>query len=234
MADEDLTYEKPKFEPERFTEHESPLPRLKNRVAKNEGYSSHMYRDHQGNITVGIGFWLDRPSKVSQYSWVFKGTSRSAPSAVAQKNWTDLGKAPFGRTYTPKHYGSLPITTVELSRATIIHTFGRKVDKVYQNLIEAFQDPDVPPEERKDKWINFANLPPEVQEAVFDIAWNAGEGKFTENWKKLTAALRDRAWDIAGAESHRETEDVGIDRNAETELLFLEWFQPYLDVWWKR
>jgi GH24 family phage-related lysozyme (muramidase) len=195
---------------DRTSEHEGEridtagmMLRVKERLRRHEGWVNHMYLDTKGNVTVGVGFLLNR-SDVRWYPWISRTTRRTVPARVAEANWDTLKAfAPYGTGYGAARF--LDYATVELTNAAIGFALAKKLAKLRDNVIENFQDVN----------IEFDQLPVAVQEAMFDMGWNLGAGFIKGDWPKLRAALKARNWKVAAEESHRKASQVSELRNTE-------------------
>ena len=87
--------------------------------------------------------------------------------------------------------------------------------------IDALLDSDIQQFEAqlRQKIPNWDELPPTVQEALFDMGFNLGIGGLLE-FKRLLAAVAAADWTTAAAESHRM--GISDERNQETANLFLQ------------
>ena len=197
--------------------------RIEDRLWSSEGLVKHMYKDTavdeekgvDGNVTVGIGFLLRDETEVDKYPWRYRKTFRSVPKEVARAQWRHIGdNAPRGKL--PTFY--LKYTSIELSEATIRTKFLDKLTDVYQMLWGTFAI------------VGFSRLPPTVQVALFDLAWNTGTEDFERGWPMLNEAVKKRDWIEAARQSHRESPPVSETRNDEIRKLFLQGIdddQPY-------
>ncbi len=216
--------------PVRSDEPESPIFRIKNRLAKNEGYSTNMYLDKKGLITVGIGFRIDPISLMSPFKskWIVHETKRRATDKQVELEWNRVKKLTPGKV--PKFYQQKDGTHLDLPKWTINIEFARRVDEMLNSLRQQF---------RENKNVDFDRLPLLIQEAVSDLAWNAGWNNFTGKtdpetrkvigWPKLSDAISEGLWDEAAFQTMRKGEEISDKRRYEFRDRILE--ELHISLW---
>jgi GH24 family phage-related lysozyme (muramidase) len=217
MKPEEST-EQEKFYAHQLEEHELPetsnaelMIRIKALITRHEGVVPHMYRDSdKGKITVGIGFLLPSESAVRTYRWIDRQTKKGVGSDKAIWEWKNLHRAPYGQAVKASYYAD-GWTKLGLDRFTINTVFSRMLYRLQEQLRGEFREQDM----------DFSELPPTVQIALFDIGWNTGGANFSGRWPKMTEAIKNRDWLTAAHESHREW-PVSAERNNTTRDLILE------------
>jgi GH24 family phage-related lysozyme (muramidase) len=198
---------------DRTSEHEGPYTRssdvflrIENRLWKNEDKIEYMYKDKNGNITVGIGFWLPDRDSAAKYFWRDRKTLRTAAKDYVKSQWDVISTKPKG--FFASYYKTF--TIIELSNGTIRSVFLNTLGQVHDMLREIFAAAD------------FDTFPPPVQEALLDLAWNTATHNFESEWPELTKSAMRRDWLTAARESHRDSDDVPEWRNSETKELILQ------------
>ncbi len=163
---------------------------LKDMISGHEGFKDKLYRDTKGNVTVGVGQMLpntkaakDLPFYVSDIDGERLATSKEIEDTFNQiKNGTLKSEKP--EIFLKKDF------------------INEKLDSELRKNVT----------ELENNFPNFSSLPPEAKQAVLDMQYNMGSGKFNEDkWPSFYEAIQDGDWDTAALESHRK--DVQPDRN---------------------
>ncbi len=216
--------------PDRTSEHESPIFRIKNRLRKNEGYSTNMYLDKKGLVSVGIGFRIDPISLMSPFKlkWLDRETKKRADDKDVEAEWRSVKKLTPGKP--SDWYRQAHRTHFDLSQGTISLEFARRVDEMLNSLREQFL---------ANKKVDFDRLPLLIQEAVCDLAWNAGWNDFTgktdpetrkvKGWPKLSDAISEGLWDEAAFQTMRKGEGISDERRYEFRDRILE--ELHISLW---
>ncbi len=205
----------PEFEFDRGFEHEGPgtkatdvFFRVKNRLYKNEKSKTYMYRDIVGVITVGVGFALKSKTDAQRLKWFDRKTKRPVTRAEVDDAYDVMKKQPYGRSFAATFFENK--TTIRISENMIYPQFVKRLSEFRTELQNTFGQ------------TGLNSLPPPVQEALFDLAWNTG-GDIGTGFPKLTAAIKDHLdWLAVARETHRDTEFVDEDRNVDIRNLVLE------------
>lgn len=162
-------------------------------TARHEGVVPHLYKDTRNLVTCGVGFLVPDQAALKKFQW-----TPNLQEAVA--DWILLQDAPAGKL--PMFYRK--ICHARLSEDAMRQFFQNEVIERRKAL-------------QRD-W-NLSRLPPSVQVALTDMAFNVGvDGLF--KYRKLRAAVQAKDWATAARECHRNGPSEA--RNTETAALFLE------------
>ena len=162
-------------------------------TVRHEGVVNHLYIDTRGLITCGIGFLVKDQAALSKFQW-------SPNLQEAQADWILLQEQPAGKL--PTFYRK--ICHARLSEDSMRQFFQNEVIAVRKAL-------------QRD-W-NLSRLPPSVQVALTDAAFNLGVAGLSK-YRKLRTACNSRDWATAAKECHRN--GVSDARNQETAELYLQ------------
>ncbi len=213
MSEESIEQE---VEFDRTSEHEGEsidtagmMLRVKARLRRHEGWVNHMYRDTEGYVTVGVGFYLQR-SDVIGYSWRSKITKRTVSLRDAHADWDKVSSMPYGPNITAAKF--VKDTKVELSDTMIGIVLAKKLLKLRDDLKTAFLN----------SGIVFDELPESVQEAMLDLGYNVIGFQKTTTYPLMKAALKASDWNEAAAQSGRESPPTPAARNTEIRNLILQ------------
>lgn len=216
MSEESVEQE---VEFDRTSEHEGEridtagmMLRVKARLRHHEGWVNHMYRDTKGNVTVGVGFHLEKRSDAWGYSWRYKKTTRTAPLPIAEAEWVKVSRLPYGPNIRAAKFDK--DTTIELSDSMIGFILTKKLLRLRDDLRRVFA------RESEDggkeiPGVDFDTLPETVQEALLDLGWNVIDFQKSHVFPKLKIAIKTRDWNTAAVESHRESPPIPETRNNE-------------------
>jgi GH24 family phage-related lysozyme (muramidase) len=172
-----------------------------------EGKIPHIYKDHRGFLTVGVGFLLPDIASLKNYAWTPNLSEAQADFLTVK----DL----FG-VHTAEYYRKF--TRARMSEDLMRETFDRKVLEFRKQI--------------QGRW-NLNNQPAPVQIALVDMAFQLGAGRlaYTDGagvrhkatglagYGNLFTAVMARDWTTAAKESFRK--DAQPARNEATKALFL-------------
>jgi GH24 family phage-related lysozyme (muramidase) len=159
-----------------------------------------MYLDgaNPANVTVGEGHLIPDAGPAQKLGFM-AGDRMAAPPEVAA-DFARVAAAPPG--HTAVYYKALSQCRLSLERIDAI-----LADDIAER--EAAIRAQLPA---------FDSWPEPVQEAVFDIAFNAGVGGLLR-FRRMLAAIAEHDWQRAAVESHRA--GISEGRNQEIASLFL-------------
>jgi GH24 family phage-related lysozyme (muramidase) len=162
-------------------------------TSRHEGVVNHLYKDTRGLVTAGVGRLIPNKDALRKLTWW--------PNLQeAQADWILLQDQPAGKL--PVFYRK--ICHARLSEDSMRQDFQNEVIELRKAL-------------QRD-W-NLSRLPPSVQVALTDMAYNLGVGGLSK-YRKLRAAVQAKDWATAAKECHRNGPSEA--RNRETAALFLE------------
>ena len=171
------------------------------KTLKFEGVVTHMYLDHRGRVTVGVGYLIDSVGDARRYGFVRRDNRRRATPQEIEADWKTVkasAKAKKASTYKR-------LTKLELPEAEAKRKFPGIFDEHVRKYAAKFVS-------------NFAALPDACKEALADMAYNLG-GKFNKQFVQLRKAIERRDWSRAAKESRRRTSRA--ERNKYVQDLFL-------------
>jgi GH24 family phage-related lysozyme (muramidase) len=177
-----------------------------------EGFSTHLYADSNGVLTIGAGL-TDKAIRFTSLPFVYKGTHILAKSEDIAAEAKRVNA--FYKTFVPSSDGSA----------------GKPAAAAYDKITQLAVDPDVLRNEsvRHIEELNshltqhflrdLYSYPPPAQRAILDYAYNRGfQGFF--NQIPLKDAVRARDWVAASRYSGRQ--GVNAKRNEKVRNLFLQ------------
>lgn len=159
-----------------------------------------MYRCTGGEVTVGIGHAIQKPSDALQFAWKVNGVA-AAPAQVLT-DYNAIAAAPVGLVaakYRPMTKCRIDDTQIDAINAADI----RKFEEALRLELPAWD-----------------TLPEPAQVALFDMAFNLGIGGLFRKFPKMIAAVKALDWATAAAQCHRN--GIQESRNEETAQLFLQ------------
>jgi GH24 family phage-related lysozyme (muramidase) len=176
--------------------------RAKRLLEPSEGNISHMYRDTNGFVTVGIGNMLPSVSAAQALPFVDRTTNNAATAVQIAADYAAVAAQPQAKA--ARFYR--PFTKVDLPNVKIEELFRSRVDEFVDQLKAAYPD--------------FDTYPDGAKLALLDMAFNMGTGKLKSltEWPKLNAAIGKKDWATAAAQCNRP--DANARRNSETKALF--------------
>ena len=166
-----------------------------------EGDVGHMYLDHHGLVTVGIGNLIASPSSAQQLPFVDKQTGRPATATQIADAFAAV-KAQHGGRWADAYAGT---TTLRLS------------ENVVRTLAATRVENEFLPGLRRN-FPGFDGYPAPAQRALLDMAYNMGVGG-VGRFHNLRQACEAGDWKTAATECHRRT--CRAERNEWTKDLFL-------------
>lgn len=155
-----------------------------------EGFANHFYLDSQGHVTIGVGIMFPGVEKALASSLVFlnRSTGRSASDADVKNDFSRVSQAPAG-LFPPDKYRD--------------YTKLKAEEDSLQKELEARLK--IAAKDARAVFTNYDELPPSVQYAVLDMAFNLGRSRLRQ-FRKMKEAVQNEDWETAAEQSHR----VGI------------------------
>lgn len=171
-----------------------------NNLKAHEGFKNDMYKDQDGNITVGIGHLIST---------------------------SDMAAAlPFSRTQTTHGHGDTMENEVAISKGDIISAFNAyNADSKNLPMMHLSNDAvinvcinDVQTTETglRGLYSGYDSFPEHAKVALVDMGFNLGVPRLTHEFPKFNAAVNNKDWNTAATESHRTLHQNGDQRNKDT------------------
>ncbi|AOT10067.1 pesticin C-terminus-like muramidase [Pseudoalteromonas luteoviolacea] len=171
-----------------------------------EGVIAHLYVDTRGNVTLGAGFHITDAKALSKLALREKATHKAASRAVKIQEFETIARLPAGQlaSWYESH------CKLYLPQQECVKLLEKKVAEFEGELCRLFSP--------KNGYIPFHRMPPNVQLALLDMAYNLGTPNLSRAWPNLLHAIRTENWPQAAKECHRK--HVSKARNNATERLF--------------
>lgn len=170
------------------------------RTASFETFIGYVYLDTNGYVTVGYGHML--PDADSTTAIPLKLNGANASDKAKRSEWTTMESQEPG--HDASYYKKFTKLTLDESDARSI--LKDDLASAAANLATRFPSLD--------------DYPDAAQDALLDMMFNIGLTKFTKSkWPSLFAAVENKNWTSAAAESHRT--EVSDERNNAIRDLFL-------------
>ena len=189
-----------------------------------EKYVEHLYKDNKGNVTVGIGIFLEEDKEAAKLPFMIRdpkikdgerpATTKEIEDAYNKVKNTNTGSNVRAEVYRPKSSNSFTDIYLPEGKA-----FALAREHLRENI------PSL-----KSKFPDFNKYPPAAQHALLDMEYNLGSGKFVpdriengkqKGWPKLFAAIKVADWQTAAKESNREGLDgKGHSGKSRNEFVF--------------
>ena len=170
-------------------------------IANWEGKVTHMYLDHLGYVTVGIGKMLPDAASAKLLSFIRRTDKVYASAGEIEADFNEVSNQMAGmKAYNYKKY-----TKLDLSE-----------DDIYRILDLVIKDCE---SELNSNFIGYKTYPIPARRALLDMIYNLGIGKLLK-YKKLKDAVEVGDWKTSAKECHRNGPPV--ERNEWTKNLFLE------------
>jgi len=187
--------------------------KLRNKLEEYEDRIDHLYLDINGFVTVGIGHLVTSKNAMSGVTmYKVQNDVMTSPATLQEKmtEFDNIKKLPFGQKYSADYYQQH--TALVMKDSDIDFLKNKHIDSFYQELKTVYdKDKDYPD--------NFDNFAPNLQLALFDMAFNLGTPKLKNNFPKFNTALKASDFATAAKESHRK--DIAEERNDYVKKLLL-------------
>lgn len=176
-----------------------------------EGAIRYMYLDTAGKVTVGVGNMLPDATAAQALPFVVRPEPGADPSAAPIAATSDQIAADFAnitqqtKAMAASYYKQF--TTLDLPDDAIMTLLTSRVQDFTSQLVATFP--------------NFNDYPSQACAAIFDMAFNLGLKKVTNNFPSFSAAVRAADWTTAAAQCHR-LPPISDTRNNWTQAQFLQ------------
>lgn len=177
-----------------------------NFVKKQEGSTQHLYKDHKGFITIGVGHRVTSLEKAKTLPFYLYDKNESAIRPATEEEiktlYQQVQSIKHGKNITAEQYNPL-------YNKNKLHMKNIKL-KEKDELALLKQDLRVRSQELRRNWSEFDNLPGELQTAMLDVHFNTGN-LTPKKWPKLKKAIQQKNKAAIIREIHRDTKHQ--DRN---------------------
>jgi GH24 family phage-related lysozyme (muramidase) len=176
-----------------------------------EGAIPYMYLDTSGKVTVGVGNMLADATAAQALPFIVRPNPGADPSAAPIAATPDQIAADFAsvtqqsKAKIASYYKQF--TALDLPNDAIMTLLTSRVQSFTTQLIATFP--------------NFNDYPSEACAAIFDMAFNLGLRKVTNNFPTFTRAVQAADWTTAAAQCHR-LPPISDTRNNWTQAQFLQ------------
>jgi len=153
-----------------------------------ENFVPHMYRDTNGNVTVGIGELLRTPDEAKRLTFTRRGTNIKASTQEIELDFNNVKNAPVSNKSVAPVYQRF--TKLEFSEP---RAEARALVRMRQFLNSL----------RGTYFPEFDSYTVLVKMGLLDLAYNAGASRARNNYKQFAAAMDRRNWKWAGV--HQRT-----------------------------
>ena len=160
-----------------------------------------MYRDHRGNVTVGVGILLPTASSAMALPFRFRSSGLLAPADAITSEYDVVAGLPYEIDYGAGYYK--PFTQLDLSDAAIEVLKRQHVNEDFERLIKIFP--------------NFGKFPESAQLALLDMMYNLGS---FQEFPNLQRFVLEEDW--VGAANESERGGPSPERNAYVFDLFMD------------
>ncbi|MBP6185188.1 MAG: hypothetical protein KA479_09625 [Saprospiraceae bacterium] len=158
-------------------------------IERFEGNVEHLYKDHRGNVTVGIGILVSDQEAAKSLPFVERSTGKTAsPDQIA---------AEFSRVYRMASGNISHRYYAQGSQLVLPDNFRKLKAKEHLKMVE---------DSLVKRIDGFQQLSNSVQMVLIDMAYQAGIAGLTGNkgkggYPKMLAAIKRGDWETAAAES---------------------------------
>jgi GH24 family phage-related lysozyme (muramidase) len=154
-----------------------------------ENFVPHMYRDDNGNVTVGIGQLLRTANDAKQLTFTRRGTNVKASAREIELDFNNVKSAPVSSKSKAPVYQQFTKLEFTEPRAEAL-----ALDRMREFL--GFL--------RRTYFPEFDTYPVLVKMGLLDLAYNAGARGARDNYKDFAAAMDRRNWKWAGVKQRRD------------------------------
>jgi GH24 family phage-related lysozyme (muramidase) len=155
-----------------------------------ENYLPYMYRDREGNVTVGIGHLLPTASDAKNLNFFTRGPNVGAMDLDIERAFNRVKNAPMPLNTVPTAFQRL--TNIRISEAYAETLELDDMDE-FQRILRS-----------KGYFPEFETYPIAAKMAILDMAYTLGAKGLREGFPVFTSAVRRRNWKLAAQESHRK------------------------------
>lgn len=173
-----------------------------NNLKAHEGFKNSMYKDQNGNVTVGIGHLLANASMAAALP--FTTTRTYHGHGDEQSKEVTVSKSDITNAFNSykNSASTAPLTGWHLSNDAVIGQCISDVQNAETGLRNLYSGYD-----------SFSNS---RKTALVDMAFNLGIDKLRKGFPKFNAAVNSGDWEAAARESHRDLNQRGDQRNRDT------------------
>lgn len=171
-----------------------------NNLKDHEGSINTMYRDSEGNITVGIGHFLG--SAAMAQALPFNKTKVVRLHGDDMESEIAVSKADIASAFNYFKENPKAIPSIHLSNADVIGLCIKDVQTTETGL--------------RGLYPNYDSFSDPRKTALVDMGFNLGVPKLKSKFPKFNAAVNRGDWETAAVESHRDLKQRGDSRNKDT------------------
>ncbi|ORM71258.1 hypothetical protein HA51_04140 [Pantoea rwandensis] len=173
-----------------------------NNLKAHEGFKNAMYKDQNGNVTVGIGHLLANAAMAASLPF----TTTHVTHGHGDDQSTEVAASKGDITNAYNNYKNSTTTTspagLHLSNDAVIGQCISDVQNTETGLRSLYSGYDSFSDSRKT--------------ALVDMAFNLGIDKLRNGFPNFNAAVNRGDWETAASESHRDLNQRGDQRNRDT------------------
>jgi hypothetical protein len=163
---------------------------------KIENYLPYMYRDGNGNVTVGIGFLLDEPKDAFPLNFIkFNPITNATPRDI-EEAWDTVKNAPLALNTVATAFENL--TDIRISEAEAEMRALEKMDEFLGFITQTY-------------FPEFHTFPVLAKMGHLDLAYTSGAEGSRKEYKNFAAAVDRRDWKKAGIEQRDGRKAPRID-----------------------
>lgn len=166
----------------------------------NEGFKNTMYKDNEGNITVGIGHYLANADAAADLNFTRTKTQRFHDDDRVTE--VKVSKDDVKKAFNEFKKNSKNVPSYHLSNDDVISTCIKDVKNTEKGLKGLYPGYD-----------KFSNS---RKTALVDMGFNLGINKLKNDFPNFNDAVNKGDWERAARESHRNINQRGDSRNKKT------------------
>lgn len=173
-----------------------------NNLINHEGFKNTMYRDTEGNITVGIGHLLSSPEMAAGLP--FNRTRITHGHGDEMEHEFSVSREDITSSFNALRDNPTAISGIHLSNDAVIGLAISDVESTISGLKGLYSD--------------FDSFPRSAKTALVDMGFSVGVGKLRSDFPNFNNAVNKKDWNTAADESHRTK--IGEGRNNDTKAQF--------------
>lgn len=177
-----------------------------NNLKAHEGFKNVMYKDQDGNITIGIGHLLSTPEMAEVLPFTRTAHFHAHGDDITKEVGISTGEIIGAFNAYKKDSSDVP--DMHISNDAVINQCISDVQEKESGLRGLYSD--------------FDNFPEHAKVALVDMGFNLGIPRLKNEFPKFNAAVRAKDWNTAAIESHRNLNQRGDIRNKDTAEQFLQ------------
>ena len=188
-----LTMPKPQEKTRNADKLDEVIKRNRASIYDHEGCTSYPYLDTKGNITAGCGVNIDKWEDFSKQLWNKKSDRKAIEEDYKRLKQlkAEMSPANGGKGYNMK--ASYYKDKTDLQMENLHQVYAAKAREIMETNLKYL----------KSRGVDFFELPEEVQNAHFDMAYNLGPTKLKNEWKFYHNALVEHKYDEMANRSGR-------------------------------